>query len=193
MCLFSQRRCYKRQMGFSPSLRRLMAINPICLSRALLPGRILFPPDVITWHPALPPLKSLQTERKHWVPLNKLQAASQHNDLVKTKLLLSRLLQGDSSRKTGNNPGSGLRGDLKIIWRGITTCLSLYSKLMAARHGFPGSGRSPGGGHGNPLQSSCLENPMDRRAWWATVHRVSQSWTQLKWLSTHDGSMDQGS
>ena len=33
-----------------------------------------------------------------------------------------------------------------------------------------GSGRSPGGGHGNPLQYSCLENPMDRGAWWATVH-----------------------
>ena len=35
-----------------------------------------------------------------------------------------------------------------------------------------GLGRSPGGGHGNPLQDSCLENPMDRRAWWATVHRI---------------------
>ena len=36
-----------------------------------------------------------------------------------------------------------------------------------------GSGRSPGGGHGNPLQYSCLENPMDRGAWWATVHGVA--------------------
>ena len=36
----------------------------------------------------------------------------------------------------------------------------------------PGSGRSPGGGNGNPLQYSCLENPMDRGAWWATVHGV---------------------
>ena len=35
---------------------------------------------------------------------------------------------------------------------------------------IPGSGRSPGGGNGNPLQYSCLENPMDRGAWWATVH-----------------------
>ena len=40
---------------------------------------------------------------------------------------------------------------------------------------IPGSGRSPGGGHGNPLQHSCLENHMDRGAWWATVHRVSES------------------
>ena len=49
----------------------------------------------------------------------------------------------------------------------------------------PGSGRSPGGGHGNPLQYSCLGNPMDRGAWRATVHAVSKSWTQMKQLSTH--------
>ena len=40
---------------------------------------------------------------------------------------------------------------------------------------IPGSGRSPGGGHDNPLQHSCLENPMDREAWWATVHGVTKS------------------
>ena len=49
---------------------------------------------------------------------------------------------------------------------------------------IPGSGRSPGGGHGNLLQYTCLMNPMDRGAWWATVHRVAQSWTRLKRLST---------
>ena len=46
-------------------------------------------------------------------------------------------------------------------------------------------GRSPGGGHGNPLQYSCLENPMGRGAWRAVVHRVAKSWTQLKRLSMH--------
>ena len=50
---------------------------------------------------------------------------------------------------------------------------------------IPGSGRSPGGGHGNPLQCSCLENPMERGAWWVTVHGVAKGWTWLKWLSTH--------
>ena len=40
---------------------------------------------------------------------------------------------------------------------------------------MPGSGTSPGGGHGNPLLYSCLENPMDRGAWWTTVHRVAES------------------
>ena len=49
----------------------------------------------------------------------------------------------------------------------------------------PGLGRSPGGEHGNPLQYSCLENPMDRGAWRATVHRVTKSHTQLKQFSTH--------
>ena len=49
----------------------------------------------------------------------------------------------------------------------------------------PGLGRSPEGGHGNPLHYSCLENPMDRGAWWATVHRVAKSWIQLKQPSTH--------
>ena len=49
---------------------------------------------------------------------------------------------------------------------------------------IPGSGRSPGGGHGNPLQYSCLENPMDRGAWWATGHGVSES-DMTEWLSMH--------
>ena len=40
---------------------------------------------------------------------------------------------------------------------------------------IPGSGRSPGGGHGNPLQYSCLENPIDRGAWQSTVHKVARS------------------
>ena len=44
---------------------------------------------------------------------------------------------------------------------------------------LPGSGRSPGEGNGKPLQYSCLENPMDRGNWWARVHGVAKSWTQL--------------
>ena len=47
-----------------------------------------------------------------------------------------------------------------------------------------GSGPSPRGGHASPLQDSCLENPMDRRAWGAMVHGVPRSRTRLKWLST---------
>ena len=51
---------------------------------------------------------------------------------------------------------------------------------------IPGLGRSPGRGHGNPLQYSCVENPMDRGAWWATVHGVVKIRTQLSdWADTH--------
>ena len=59
-------------------------------------------------------------------------------------------------------PLSGLRG----------SCCPLVPTL-------PGSGRSPGKGNGNPLQYSCLENSMDRGAWWATVHGIEKSWTRL--------------
>ena len=48
---------------------------------------------------------------------------------------------------------------------------------------IPGLGRSPGEGNGNPLQYSCLENPMDGGAWWATVHGVAESRTQLSNLT----------
>ena len=50
---------------------------------------------------------------------------------------------------------------------------------------IPGLRRVPGGGHGNPLQYSFLENPMDRGAWWATVHGVTESRTCLEGLSAH--------
>ena len=62
--------------------------------------------------------------------------------------------------------------------------MALMVKKPPANAGFmrdtgliPGSGRSPGGEHGHPLQYYCLENPMDRGAWWATVHRVAKSRT----------------
>ena len=46
-------------------------------------------------------------------------------------------------------------------------------------HSIPGLGKSPGGGNGHPLQYSCLENPIDRVAWWVTVHEVTKSQTRL--------------
>ena len=49
-----------------------------------------------------------------------------------------------------------------------------------------GLGRSPGGGHGNPLQYSCLENLMDRGDWWATVHGVTKSRTRLSDQAQHE-------
>ena len=67
--------------------------------------------------------------------------------------------------------------------------MALVAKNPPANAGdmglIPGSGRSPGRGHGNPVQYSCLENPMDRGDWWTTVHSVAKSLTQLKQLSMH--------
>ena len=69
--------------------------------------------------------------------------------------------------------------------------MALVVKKLPAKAGdirdmgsIPGSGRSPGGGHGNPLQYSCLENLMDSGVWSATVCQVSKSQTRLKRLST---------
>ena len=55
---------------------------------------------------------------------------------------------------------------------------------------IPGSGRSPGGGHDSPHQYSCLENAMNRGAWWATDHRGAKRWTWLKLLSTAQIELD---
>ena len=58
-------------------------------------------------------------------------------------------------------------------------------KLTEVVGSVPGSGRSPAGGHGNPLQYSCLEKPIDRETWWAMVHRVANSLRGLKQRNTH--------
>ena len=58
-------------------------------------------------------------------------------------------------------------------------------EMQADVSSLPRSGKSPSGGHSNPLQYSCLENSMDREAWWATLYRVAKSCSQLKRLCTH--------
>ena len=85
-----------------------------------------------------------------------------------------------------------------VVSKGITHKDILFSQVVLVLKNAPanagdirdvglihGSGRSPGGGHGMSLQYSCLKNPMDRGAWWATVHSVTKSQTRLKRLSTH--------
>ena len=73
---------------------------------------------------------------------------------------------------------------VKTIWG--FPCGAVVKNLLAdardARDAgsIPGSGRSSGRGHDNPLQNSCLENLIDRAAWWAMVDRVAKSWTRLK-------------
>ena len=72
---------------------------------------------------------------------------------------------------------------LVCIWASLMVLVVKNPPVNAGDTGdicsIPGLGRSPGGGHGNPLQYSCLENPMDRGAWWATVHGIAKSLTRL--------------
>ena len=56
-----------------------------------------------------------------------------------------------------------------------TISITVLKKMPGDVGSIPGSGRSPGGGHGHPVQYSCLENPTDREVWQATVHRVAES------------------
>ena len=72
----------------------------------------------------------------------------------------------------------------KICWRPERFPGGSEDKVSACNFAedpgsIPGLGRSPGEGNGNPLQYSCLENPMDGGAWWATAHGVAKSWTRL--------------
>ena len=66
----------------------------------------------------------------------------------------------------------------------VTQVVKNLSASVGDKGSVPGSGRSPGGGNGNPLQYSRLENPMDRGAWWAIVHGVAKSQTRLS-VHTH--------
>ena len=95
------------------------------------------------------------------------------------------LLTSDAD-STGS--GSLLDSILCTFLKGLPRWLSheetaCHSGDTGDRGWIPGSGRHPGVGNGNPLQYSCLENPMDRGAWWATVHRVAKRQTCLKKLS----------
>ena len=72
----------------------------------------------------------------------------------------------------------------------VAQTVKILPAMQAGDPGLiPGLGRSPGEGNGNPLQYSCLENPMARGAWQATVHGVAKSPTQLKRLSKHEHSL----
>ena len=88
------------------------------------------------------------------------------------------------SQKKQRASGILVRFDFSFYCEHWASQVVLVVKKLPANAGeirnigpFPRLGRSLGGGHGNPLQYSCLGNPMDRGAWWATVHRVAKSRT----------------
>ena len=108
--------------------------------------------------------------------------------------LLAVSSDGPSSvRDLWGAPGVPLRVPVSSAYKDAgASQLALVVKNPSANAGdvgdagsIPGSGRSPGEGHGNPFQYSCLENPLARGAQWATDHTVVKSRTRLKQLSTH--------
>ena len=126
--------------------------------------------DREAWRAAVHGVSKSQTQLSNWTELN-LDINSQQ----KSKFI-ERSLGLDSENMNLNISFSGgTRGKESSCQR----------RRRRDTGSIPGSGRSPGGGRGNPLQYSCLENPMDRGDWQATIHRVTQSRTQLKQLSTH--------
>ena len=77
-----------------------------------------------------------------------------------------------------------------IGFPGYSAVRNLFACHAGDEGSVPGSGRSPGEGHGHPVQYSCLENPMDRGAWWATVPRVAEWHDWSDWAYRHDSHGD---
>ena len=96
---------------------------------------------------------------------------SPHNIVI--ILQLKKIIKKQNKTKHGQeNTVCGLLMDIPC---GSDDKASVYN--VGDPGSIPGLGRSPGEGNGNPLQDYCLENPMDRGAWWATAHGVAKSWT----------------
>ena len=132
--------------------------------------------------------------------------------LVSEKWFFSRARNQTGCRMTSLHPGLSLAPSFKYFLGTCSTSIACWTLKEHNIWGFPGgssgkednageirdagsiarSGRSPGERHGNPLQDSGLENPMDRGAWWATVHRVTKSRTRLKQLGTHTRRFAEG-
>ena len=92
------------------------------------------------------------------------------------------VLQSTGSQRVRHNWATELIWCNSIPWWVRWWRICLQCRNVAS---IPWSGKPPGEGNGYPLHYSCLENSMDRGAWWAMAHRVSKSQTWLKWLSTH--------
>ena len=92
-------------------------------------------------------------------------------------------LQSMGSQRVGHNWATSLSLCFLCFVLGASQASASSARDTGAMGSIPELGRSAGGGHGIPLQYSCLENPMDRGAWRATVHGVAKSQTRLKQLS----------
>jgi len=129
------------------------------------------------WHAAVHAVVESQTQLSHWTELCSFLPSGD-----------TRGRSGGCRRKKGQ-----LSSDLLHVVLNFPGALGVKNPPASAGDmrdagSIPGSERSPGGGHGIPFHHSCLQNPMDRGAWRATVHRVTKSRTQLKQLNTRASS-----
>ena len=137
---------------------------------------------MIQWavaHKAHLSLSILQARTVEWVAMLSSTGSSQPRDRSQVSRIAGKFLTVWATRET-------------LIYIHGASQVTLVVKNLCSNRGdlrdsgsLSGLGRSPGGRNGNSLQYSCLENLMNRRAWWATVHRVSKSCTWQKWLSMH--------
>ena len=122
--------------------------------------------------------RSIDSSSYSWVPHLQIQPTA-----VDKNFRGKKKIQKVPKSKTWNYLNS-----IYLVSAMISKVVLVVKKLPANAGGIrdigliPGLGKSLGGGHGNPLQYSCLENPMDRGAWWAIVHGVRKSWRRLKQL-----------
>ena len=137
----------------------------------------------------------MRTKNKKSLPYNILQLNKEFFKRERTERLKKR---NYASRKNSyiNNSLYGFRDFSAKLWLdrrwikgfpGGTRAKNPPANAGGIRYAssLPGSGRWLGGGHGNPLQCSCLEDPINRGAWWITVYRVTKDRTQLNWLNTY--------
>ena len=119
----------------------------------------------------------VQTCSKHvetaFTQIEKFLTIGSVSGFEKHWVLYSNMIFGAASVHAGGFPGSTSGKEPACQCRRLETRLN------------PGLGRTLGGGQGNTLQYSCLENPKNRRAWQSTIHRVTQSQLWLRWLSMH--------
>ena len=102
--------------------------------------------------------------------------------MCRNRVVVSALRCERSNLGSNLSRGSSITPGICFPWASQVTPVVKNLPVSAGdvrRVSIPGSGRSPGG-HGNPLQYSCLENPTERGAWWAAVYRVAKSQTQVK-------------
>ena len=159
-------------------LSQSLIVLAVVIQGALQSSHNEVKPPEITRGLALPRTAQTHAALNHWPTLKKgcPGGALPHN----------RLIMGDVNSAMGHiSPCDGAEASLHCLYSVSLQCLVVKNPPANAGDTrdmgrIPGSGRSPGGGHGNPLQCSRLESPLNRGAWQAIVHRVAKSWT---WLS----------